>query len=243
MQVIPAVDVLAGRVVRLREGDYEQVTDYGDDPVAVARRWMTEGATLVHVVDLEAARGGSPDRSLWQHLANAGIRFQIGGGLRSPELARAALAAGADRVVLGTAAVWEPDVIARIGDPARVVAAVDVRGGRARGIGWTDEGRDLDEVLRQLRAVGVRRLLVTGIDRDGTMGGPDLELLTRVRDLAPDLALIASGGVGSLDDLRAVAALGCEAVVVGKALYEGRFRLADAVAVSGRTPRPVVGEG
>ena len=84
--MIPAVDVLAGRVVRLREGDYEQVTDYGDDPVAVARRWMTEGASLVHIVDLEAARGGSPDRSLWQHLSNAGVRYQIGGGLRSPEL-------------------------------------------------------------------------------------------------------------------------------------------------------------
>lgn len=233
MQVIPAVDVLQGRVVRLREGDYGQVTDYGDDPVSVARRWMAEGATLVHVVDLEAARGGGPDRSLWQHLAHAGVRFQIGGGLRSPELARAALAAGAERVVMGTAAVWEPDLIARVGDPERVVAAVDVRGGRARGIGWTDEGRELSEVLPQLQAVGVRRLLVTGIERDGTMQGPDLDLLGRVKRLVPEVALIASGGVGTLEDLTAVAELGCEAVVVGKALYEGRITLAEALASVG----------
>ncbi len=232
MQVIPAVDVLAGRVVRLREGDYAQVTEYDADPVAVARRWMSEGAELVHVVDLEAARGASPDRSLWRHLAGAGIRYQIGGGLRSAELARAALAAGAERVVMGTAAVWEPDLVAEVGEPERVVAAVDVRGGKARGVGWTDEGRDLAVVLAQLQSVGVRWLLVTGIERDGTMEGPDLTLLRRVRELAPGLAVIASGGVGGLDDLAAVAELGCEAVIVGKALYEGRFRLADALAAA-----------
>jgi len=233
MQVIPAVDVLGGRVVRLREGDYTEVTDYGSDPVAVARRWMSQGAQLVHVVDLEAARGGGPDRSLWRHLSSAGIRYQIGGGLRSPTLARAALAAGAERVVMGTAAVWEPDLVAQVGDPERVVAAVDVRGGKARGVGWTDEGRDLSVVLRQLETVGVRRLLVTGIDRDGTMHGPDLALLRRVREEAPGLAVIASGGVGTLDDIAAVAALGCEAVIVGKALYEARFELAEAQRIAG----------
>lgn len=229
LQIIPAVDVLGGRVVRLLRGEYGEVTEYGDDPVARGAAWQAEGAELVHVVDLEGARTGRPDPALWTRLADAGVRFQVGGGIRDPETAATALRSGASRVVLGTAAVWNPAVLEQIGDPARVVAAVDVRDGRATGSGWEEGGRDLAAVLDDLAARGVERLLVTGISRDGTMEGPELELLDTARR-AGRFRIIASGGVGDLEDLRTIRRLGCEAVVVGRALYEGRFSLAEAIA-------------
>ncbi|HEY5651250.1 MAG TPA: HisA/HisF-related TIM barrel protein, partial [Acidimicrobiia bacterium] len=172
LEIIPAVDVLDGKVVRLMHGDYERVTVYGDDPVAQSLEWMRQGASLVHVVDLDGARSGDPDPSLWERFAEAGVAFQVGGGIRTAETAERALDSGAGRVVLGTAAVWDPDVLGRISDPSRVVAAVDVRAGRATGAGWLDEGRNLEEVLAGLSSAGIGRLLVTGIERDGTMEGP-----------------------------------------------------------------------
>ena len=233
LEIIPAVDVLDGAVVRLTHGDFDAVTVYDDSPVDRAKRWMDEGASLVHVVDLDGARTGSPDRRLWEELTSAGVAFQVGGGIRTAATARAALAAGAERVVLGTAAVWDPDVLGDIQQPDRVVAAVDVRAGRATGAGWLDAGRALGEVLDDLATRGVARLLVTGIGRDGTMEGPEMELLDAV--LADRrFAIIASGGVGTLDDLRRVAAAGCEAVIVGRALYESRFTLPQALAAVSR---------
>ena len=229
MQVIPAVDILEGRVVRLLHGDYGQVTRYSDDPVEVAGQWLEQGADLVHVVDLSGARTGDPDRRIWGGMSEAGIPFQVGGGIRNAETARAALASGARRVVMGTAAVWNPAALGEVGEVERVVAALDVRAGRARGAGWLDEGRSVPEALRGLREAGVVRLLVTGIERDGAMKGPDLELLAQVGILS-EMAVIASGGVGTLSDLEAVAALGCEAVIVGRALYEGRFSLREAIS-------------
>lgn len=229
LQIIPAVDVLGGRVVRLLRGEYGEVTEYGDDPVARSVAWHEQGADLVHVVDLEGARSGRPDPALWGRLAEAGVRFQVGGGIRDAETASRALAAGASRVVLGTAAVWHPSVLEDIGAPDRVVAAVDVRDGRAAGSGWEEDGRDLDAVLADLAARGVRRLLVTGIARDGTMEGPELGLLEAARR-AGRFGIIASGGVGALSDLQAVRAMRCEAVIVGRALYEGRFTLGEAIA-------------
>ncbi len=227
--VIPAVDVLGGRVVRLLRGSYDEVTIYGDDPVARARAWIDAGAPLVHVVDLEGARSGDPDRSLWERLAGAGVPFQVGGGIRTAETARAALAAGAARVVMGTAAVWSPELLAAVGSPHRVVAAVDVRNGRATGAGWLDEGREIAAVLDGLAGAGVGRLLVTGIGSDGTMEGPETVLMGGV--VADGrFAVIASGGVGSVDDVAALARMGCEGVIVGRALYEGRIVLADAIA-------------
>ncbi len=232
MQVIPAVDVLDGRVVRLLRGDYDRVTDYRWDPVAAVRRWVDEGAGLVHVVDLAGARSGEGDLRLWTRLGEAGLPFQAGGGVRSAADAAHVVGAGAERIVVGTAAVWEPGVlgemVASVG-AARVVAAVDVRDGKAEGAGWRDRGRGLNEVVGSVRAAGARRLLVTAISQDGTMEGPDVELLARVRHLAPDAAIIASGGVGTLDHLRQLVAAGlAEAVVVGRALYEGAFTLAEA---------------
>lgn len=227
LQVIPAVDVLDGAVVRLLHGDFERITVYDTDPIARARQWMDEGADLVHVVDLDGARTGTPSVDLWERMAEAGVRFQVGGGLRTVDLAERALAAGAERVVLGTAAVWDPAVLGAVSDPGRVVAAVDVRGGRATGAGWLDEGRETADVLEGLASHGVGRLLVTGIGSDGTMQGPELELLDEVLSDGR-FRVIASGGVGSLGDLQRVAALGCEAVIIGRALYESRFTLDEA---------------
>ncbi len=228
MEIIPAVDVLAGSVVRLMHGDYGAVTRYGDDPVARVSAFLAEGASLVHVVDLEGARSGKPDERLLTALAATGGRFQIGGGIRTAEAANRVLFKGAARVVMGSAAVWEPEVLAGVGEIQRVVAAIDVRKGRATGGGWLDDGRALDGVLDGVAGVGVQRVLVTGIDTDGTMDGPDLVLLRRVM-ADGRFAVIASGGVGSLDDLRRVAEVGCEGVIVGRALYEGRFTLAEAL--------------
>lgn len=233
MQVIPAVDVLEGQVVRLLRGNYAEVTQYGDDPVAAAQRWVDAGATLVHVVDLAGARSGEPDEELWRSLGSAGLPVQIGGGIRSVEAGVAAIAAGAERVVVGSAAVLDQTVVARlvaaVGGDA-VVGAIDVRDGRARGSGWRDEGRDVAEVVGNVAGAGVERALVTGIVRDGSGEGPDLGLLDRVRRLAPGLRLIAAGGVGSLEDITRAAATGAEAVIVGRALYDGVFTLEEAGA-------------
>lgn len=233
MEIIPAVDVLDGAVVRLAKGDYDHVTVYDPDPVARALAFGAEGASLVHVVDLAGARDGTHDEALWARLADAGVAFQIGGGIRTAAIADAAIAAGASRVVVGTAAVWDPtarsDILAAVG-PSRFVAALDVRNGHATGAGWLDEGRPLDVVAGELEAAGVVRALVTGIARDGMLSGPDLDVLAAVRRSAPDVALIGSGGVGSLDDLVALQAAGAEAAIVGRAIYEGRFTVADAVA-------------
>lgn len=228
LQIIPAVDVLAGKVVRLRHGDYDQVTVYAEEPVGCARDWIEQGAGLVHVVDLEGARTGRPDRRLWESMAAGGVAFQVGGGIRDAATARQALEAGAKRVVMGTAAVWDPSELAQVGALDTVVAAVDVRSGLAQGAGWLDAGRPLAEVLVGLSGVGIGRILVTGIGRDGTMEGPDAELLEEV---ASDgrFAVIASGGVGSLADLAVVERIGCEAVIVGRALYEHRFTLRQAL--------------
>jgi phosphoribosylformimino-5-aminoimidazole carboxamide ribotide isomerase len=225
------VDVLDGKVVRLYQGSFEQVTSFASDPVEVAGRWVAEGADLVHVVDLEGARRGTADPSLWHRLSERRVSFQVGGGIRRADLAREALAAGAARVVMGSAAVWHPAELSAVGDPDRVVAALDVSGGTARGEGWAGQGRPFRAVLAAVKEAGIRRVLVTGISRDGTLLGPDWSLLDQVKAEDPDLAIIASGGVGSLADVRGLAEAGYEAAIIGRALYEGRFSLKQAIEV------------
>ncbi len=231
MKVIPAVDVLDGAVVRLAQGDYERVTAYADDPASQAASFVEQGAELVHVVDLGGARSGQGDAGLWARLGAAGVPFEAAGGLRSLEACHSAIEGGAIRVVLGSAAVWEPELVAEVVATTggeRVVASIDVRDGLARGAGWLDEGRTAAEVVGDVVAAGVGRLLVTAIARDGMLSGPDLGLLAEIRDIA-GTPVIAAGGIGTLGHLRELAAAGIEEAVVGRALYEGRFDLSQAL--------------
>ena len=235
MQIIPAVDVLDGSVVRLLHGQYDQVTTYAADPVEAASAWSDDGASLVHVVDLNGARTGKPDVDLWNDLGSAGVAFQIGGGIRDASVAVKAIEAGASRVVVGTAAVQSAQVLGEIVAAAgtdRVVVAIDVKEGRALGSGWTDHGAPIDDVVRTVVDAGVQVVLVTGIERDGALNGPNVRLLEEVRSVAPGLRLIASGGVSSLVDIATLCAFPCDGVIVGRALYENCFRLTEAIDVA-----------
>jgi phosphoribosylformimino-5-aminoimidazole carboxamide ribotide isomerase len=233
--LFPAIDILDGRAVRLTRGDFDAPTVYRDDPLAAARAWVEEGARWLHVVDLDGARAGRPVNldALERIAGELGVPVQCGGGLRSTEAIDAALAAGARRVVVGTAAYRDPALLdAAIATHGEAVAvAVDVRGGRVSVAGWTeDTGAEPASVLADLGARGVRTLVYTDVDRDGILAGPDIEtlgdLLSRVEG-----DLIYSGGVGSLDHLRGLGRLPLAGVIVGKALYEGCFSVGEARAV------------
>ncbi len=234
MIVVPAIDLRGGRCVRLTRGDPSQQTVYGADPVTVARQFEGDGAELLHVVDLDAAFGtGSNTDTISAIAAEVSARLQVGGGLRTDEAVEAALEAGAGRVVLGTAAVNDPSFVRRQvrehGDA--IVVAVDVRDGRVMVRGWRESGPMLEGILPELDRAGAPRYLVTGIEADGTLTGPNVGLYRRVQSLT-DSPVLASGGVGTLDHLRTLAAEGVEGAIVGKALYEGAFTLAEALAVT-----------
>lgn len=232
MRVIPAVDVLGGEVVRLFKGRYDEVTSYGSDPASQVRAWVESGSSLVHVVDLDGARRGVPSKALWKDVAGAGASIQLGGGIRTQADAVAAVQSGVQRVMLGTSAVWEPELlsgaVAELG-AEHVVAALDVREGRATGAGWLDEGRPVGEVLESVLAAGVTILLVTAVARDGTLDGPDLDLLATIRREAPTAEVMAAGGVSSVEDVVALADRGIDGAVIGRALYEGRVVLGDVL--------------
>jgi phosphoribosylformimino-5-aminoimidazole carboxamide ribotide isomerase len=234
-QVIPAVDLLGDEAVRLEQGDYERVTLREADPAALVRRFADAGAELVHVVDLDGARSGVMRPELIGTLVDAArpAVVQASGGIRSVADAQTLLAAGAARVIVGTAAFAEEDALARfaqaLGDA--LVVAIDCRDGRISVRGWGESaGLGVDEAVDRCAAAGVVRLHCTAIDRDGTLGGPDLELLRRVVERS-ELRVVAAGGVSSEADLEAVAAVGCEGAVVGRALLEGRIPLS---ALKGR---------
>lgn len=236
MQVIPAIDVLDGRAVRLMRGEYKHVTVYDEDPVSVALAWKDAGIELVHVVDLDAARGRSPSVvDVVAGLSAGGVRCQVGGGIRTPDNAKEMISKGADRVVVGSAFVDRSGLgegIAAAVGPDRVVAAIDVREGLALGHGWSGGGTPYLDVVNRTLDTGVRTLLVTAIEVDGTMEGPAVELLETVAAVDASIRLIASGGVGSLNDIRGLAAGSSEAVIIGRALYEGRFTVGEAVGVA-----------
>ena len=233
MEIIPAVDVLDGMVVRLERGDFGARSEFGADPSDQVHRFG-ELVDLVHVVDLGAARSGVPTPGLVSQIAESGTPFQIGGGVRSADVAATMVAAGAARVVVGSAGIWQPDVlgemVAEVG-AERVVAAIDVRDGRARGGGWEDEGLPLSAVMANAREAGVARILVTAIERDGTLEGPDLRLLEEAMAIEP-WEVIASGGVGTLDDIAALRDAGLPAAIVGRALYDEVFTLGEAIEVA-----------
>ena len=232
--VYPAIDVLEGRVVRLRRGERDRITVEGGDPAEAAGRFRDQGASWLHLVDLDGAFSGRPSLELVGAIAAAGVPLQVGGGYRDLGAVRAALDAGAARVLVGTAAL-DPSLLRRavrsFGD--RLAVAIDVRDGRVAVEGWT-RAADVEpaELARACRSAGVARLLVTSTQRDGTLAGPDLALLADVL-AAAELPVIAAGGIASLDDLRAVRAAGCEGAVAGSALWRGRFTLAQAVSLDG----------
>jgi len=239
MKLFPAIDLLNGQCVRLYQGDYNQATTYSSDPVAVAREWQDAGASWLHVVDLDGAKaGGLANLPVIEALARTGMRVQAGGGVRSPQAADRLLDAGVERVVLGSVAIRDPERVAswlqRHGGE-RFTIALDTRWAEDRWMlpsaGWTRaETRTLDELAPWYAAHGARHLLCTDIDRDGMLAGPNLELYRHLADIAPMLAVQASGGVRSVEDIRAAAAVGAHGVVLGRALLEGRFTLAEALA-------------
>jgi phosphoribosylformimino-5-aminoimidazole carboxamide ribotide isomerase len=232
----PAVDILAGKAVRLTQGSFDQSTVYDEDPLAAASRWVEEGAEALHVVDLEGARTGEPaNLDLLRKISELPVRIQYGGGLRSFDSIAAALSAGADRVVLGTVAFSAPEVLEdamdRFGD--RVAVGIDVREGRVAMSGWVEQSEvSGPAAVEGLRSRGVRRFVYTNIDRDGTLRGIDPNDVDNVSDaVGKDASFVYSGGVGSIADLIDVAYAhsgNLEGVIVGKALYEHRFRLQDA---------------
>jgi len=213
IEVIPAVDVLGNEAVRLERGSYDDVVERAADPVALAERWAAEGASRIHLVDLDGARRGGVRPELVRAVASAaGLPVQASGGIRSPADAELLLAAGADRVVVGTAAWPDPSPWLALGEA--LVLAVDVRDGLVRSAGWTESaGLTFADALR--RADGAR-VLVTAIDRDGTLAGPDVELVRTAA--AAGLRVLAAGGVRSPADVAALAAAGAEAAIVGRAL-------------------------
>lgn len=231
--VLPAVDVLDGRVVRLDQGRRERVTVEGGDPAAAMTRFAAEGARMLHAVDLDGAFAGTPTPGLAARLVAAanGVPVQIGGGYRTLDTIAEALAAGAARVMVGTAALSPSFLVAaaaRFGDG--LVVAIDVRDGVVAVDGWTTETKATPATLaRACAESGVRRLLVTSTRRDGSLAGPDLELLAEA--LEAGLPVLAAGGIASLDDLRAVRKLGCAGAIAGSALWHGRFTLAEAAAL------------
>jgi phosphoribosylformimino-5-aminoimidazole carboxamide ribotide isomerase len=234
MDLYPAIDVRGGSCVRLVQGDYGRETVYRADPVAVAKEFEAAGAAWLHVVDLDAARTGLPEnREVVAAIARSvSIPVQSGGGVRDERAAEALFAAGVTRVVIGTAALEDPDLVRSVAGrhPGGVAVGLDGRGGEAATRGWTEgSGVDVLEAIDRFAGAGVAAFVVTDINRDGMLGGPDLAGLAAVlaRTAIP---VIASGGVSSLDDLRALAELGAAGAIVGKAIYEGVFTVEEGLA-------------
>jgi phosphoribosylformimino-5-aminoimidazole carboxamide ribotide isomerase len=237
--IIPAVDIRGGRCVRLWQGRFDAETVYGDDPAAMAERWVSEGAERLHVVDLDGAVAGTPKNqvAVTAILRAAKVPVQVGGGVRDVATIEGYLAAGADRVVVGTRAALDPaflrDVCRRF--PGKVVVAIDARDGRVAIRGWVEAtDRSAPDVAREASHAGAAALLYTDIRRDGTQEGPNLEALAVVADAASS-PVIASGGVSTAAHVRALAAItGVEAAIVGQALYRGTLALRDAIAAGRR---------
>jgi phosphoribosylformimino-5-aminoimidazole carboxamide ribotide isomerase len=238
VNLYPAIDILDGNAVRLMKGDFEAKKVYDEDPLSAARGWLQAGAHFLHVIDLDGARTGEPVNL--EHLrrisSELGLPVQYGGGLRSSGAVDDALAAGAARVILGTAALRDPDLLRLALEehgPERVLVSVDVRGGRVATAGWTRTSElSAETVLERLQEGGVQEFVYTNVDRDGMLEGPDLQ---EVRSIAAAVSghVVYSGGIGELADLQGLAALrqpSLEGVIVGKALYEQRFTVAQAQA-------------
>jgi phosphoribosylformimino-5-aminoimidazole carboxamide ribotide isomerase len=244
--ILPAIDLRGGRVVRLQQGDFARETAFSDDPVAVARSFTDAGARWLHVVDLDGARSGTPAhaqviRSIVDAVGQR-VSVEVAGGLRTSTAVADAIAAGAARAVVGTAALRDPDFagdLVRRHGADRIAVAIDVRDGLAVGEGWRADapGPAVGSIVTALADVGITTFEVTAIERDGLLGGPDLKLLSGLIGASRG-NVIASGGVASLDDIRAVAAIGCAGAIVGRALYEGQLDIGAAIEAGRRTGTP-----
>ena len=241
MILFPAIDIRGGSAVRLLQGDYERETAYDADPVDAALRWSNEGAEYLHVVDLDGARSGKPvNLDVIERIVDAvPCPVEVGGGLRDADSVAAVLRVGVECAVIGTAALRDPEfldeMVARHGD--RIVVSVDARGGKVALAGWTEVSeKSAVDAVAELTERGARRFLCTTIEVDGTMEGPAIEELRRIA-AATDAEVLASGGVGTIADLEALAGTmppNVAGVIVGRALYEGRFTVAEANAALGR---------
>jgi phosphoribosylformimino-5-aminoimidazole carboxamide ribotide isomerase len=237
MEIIPAIDLRGGKAVRLYQGDYAQETVFDEDPIAVARRWQEQGAPRIHIVDLDGARHGRPFQAdIVAGIANAvSVPVQVGGGIRTLDQIETLLNVGVDRVVLGTVAVEEPELVqaACLRFAQAIVVGIDARDGKVAVRGWR-EGSSVDalELARALSEAGVPRFVHTDIARDGTLQGPNLQAMEAfVQAIAPK-AVIASGGVSSVGDIKRLAATGVEGVIIGRALYTGAVSLPEALSLS-----------
>jgi phosphoribosylformimino-5-aminoimidazole carboxamide ribotide isomerase len=236
MEIIPAIDIKGGKCVRLTQGKFDQQNLYSDNPVKIAQRWKDEGAKRLHIVDLDGARMGSPqNRDIVRDIIRrVGLPVQLGGGIRSGEFADRMLNIGVDRVIFGTAAVNDPligEVFTRLGE--RAILGLDAIGGMVAVEGWQQATQvpAIDLALK-MQKLGARRIIFTDISRDGMMQGPNIAA-THSLMRALTIPVIASGGVSSLDDLRALMEIDVEAVIVGKSLYENTVRLPEAIALTG----------
>jgi phosphoribosylformimino-5-aminoimidazole carboxamide ribotide isomerase len=235
VDLFPSIDIRSGRVVRLSQGEATRQTVYGDDPVAVAERFVQQGASWIHVVDLDRALGTGDNLSAVAQIANrvgSRVRLQLGGGFRTLELVRAGLDLGVARVVIGTAAAEDPNFVASavsVTGSERLAVGIDARGGKVALRGWTETSTEsAEELARRVVADGIGTVIYTDIGRDGMLGGPDLAGAAAL--LATGARVIVSGGVASVEDIRAALASGLAGVIVGRALYEGRLTLSAALA-------------
>jgi len=237
LELLPAVDVADGKAVRLTQGEAGSETDYGS-PLEAAQTWIDAGAEWIHLVDLDAAFGRGDNRALIREVVEASrsVKIELSGGIRDDASLESALEAGATRVNLGTAALedpaWTARVIERFGDA--IAVGLDVRGTTLAARGWTQEGGDLFEVLQRLEDAGCARYVVTDVTKDGTLRGPNIELLRQVM-AKTSKPVVASGGISSLQDitdLRALVAEGLEGAILGKSLYAGKFTLQEALAIA-----------
>lgn len=244
MELYPAIDLRDGRCVRLYQGDYGRETVYGDDPAAQARQFADAGSGWIHVVDLDAARTGVPENrehvaAIAREVAGTGARVQTGGGVRTVEAATALFDAGVDRVVVGTAALERPELVRELTSAGHSVAVgLDVRGREVAVRGWEEgSGRDVVDVIAEFEDAGVEAVVMTQISQDGTLEGPDIEGLSLML-AATSIDVIASGGVGELAHLQQLAEVDVDGrrlagVIVGRALYENRFTIDEALAATG----------
>jgi len=241
MEVIPAIDILGGQCVRLYQGDYGQVQTFDEDPVAVAQRWVDAGATRLHLVDLDGAKAGHPvNLAAIERIAReVTISVQVGGGLRDRQSVASLLSAGVQRVILGTIAVEQPDLVTQLCQefPAQIVVGIDARNGKVATRGWLETSEvQATDLAQHMATAGACAIIYTDIHRDGTLQGPNLEAL---RELAATIAIpvIASGGVSSITDLFNLLALepiGVTGAIVGRALYTGEVSLKEAVRAVGQ---------